>query len=162
MPKPMPEFVSHVLDSMRRTAPVSAKSMFGGWGVYADSIMVGLIAEDVLYFKVDSSSQPEFEAVGSTPFTYHGGGKTVQMSYWRVPDSALDAPHEMADWLRLGMAAARRAAAGKEQAKKAQKTDKAPAQRLRHRKRLQRRRPGWRKSAGQSNADGNVHRSAGK
>jgi DNA transformation protein and related proteins len=113
MSKPTPEFVLFVLDNMRRTTPVTAKSMFGGWGIYADGLMVGLIADEVLYFKVDASTRAEFAAAGLTPFVYSGKGKAIEMSYWRVPDSALEAPHELADWMRLAQAAARRAAAKK-------------------------------------------------
>jgi DNA transformation protein len=35
------------------------------------------------------------------------------MSYWRVPDSALDDPDEAAGWGRLALEAARRSAAAK-------------------------------------------------
>lgn len=111
MPKPIPEFVSHVLDTMRQTTAIGAKSMFGGWGLSHDGVMVGLIADDVLYLKVDATSKSDFAAIGSSPFTYLGKGKPVQMSYWRAPEEALESPQEMRHWLRLAIAAALRARA---------------------------------------------------
>ena len=31
--------------------PVSAKAMFGGYGIYIDELMFALVADDVLFFK---------------------------------------------------------------------------------------------------------------
>ena len=45
--------------------------MFGGAGVYA-GINFGCIAEDTLYFKVDSGNRAAFEAEGMSPFILSG------------------------------------------------------------------------------------------
>jgi len=42
-----------VLEQLGRVASVSAKSMFGGVGLHAESLFFALIAEDRLYFKVE-------------------------------------------------------------------------------------------------------------
>ncbi len=90
---------------------VAVKRMFGGAGVFVDGLMIGLVAEDVLYLKVDAASRPAFEREGLPAFTYRRqGGKATVMSYSRAPDRLLDDPDEMLAWARRALEAARRAA----------------------------------------------------
>lgn len=103
-------FVELLKDVLSGLGPVSVRRMFGGAGVYAGGIMFGLVAEDTLYFKADGESQRAFEAEGLPPFVYQGRGKTIAMSYWRIPERLLDDQDEMLDWARRALAAARRAA----------------------------------------------------
>lgn len=72
--------------------------MFGGFGVYKSGVMFGLIAEDELYFKVDDTNRPDFEARKSKPFVYDAKGKPITMSYWRVPDDVLENPEDLKAW----------------------------------------------------------------
>jgi len=44
------------------------------------------------------------------------------LSYWRAPERLLDDAEEMADWARVALAVARRAAATKPQRKKGSRT----------------------------------------
>lgn len=92
-------------------APLRAKRMFGGLGIYSGELMVGLVAYGDVYLKVDDASKPAFEAAGARPFVYEGNGKRSVMSYWTLPDPAQDDPDEAAHWGRLALEAARRAAA---------------------------------------------------
>ena len=41
-------FIDHVLDGLAAIGPVTARRMFGGHGLYADDVMVAIIAGDVL------------------------------------------------------------------------------------------------------------------
>lgn len=83
--------------------------MFGGAGVYVDGIMFALIADDVLYLKVDEQNRAGFQDAGSEPFTVEMKGKSVSMaSYWRAPDHLLEDREEMTRWARLSLNAARR------------------------------------------------------
>jgi DNA transformation protein and related proteins len=62
---------------------------------------------------VDALSKPTFVAAKCEPFVYEGKSKAVEMSYWTVPDEAMDAPHLMQPWGRLAIEAALRAANAK-------------------------------------------------
>jgi DNA transformation protein len=110
-------FIEHLKDALRALGAVSVRRMFGGAGVYADSVMFALVADDTLYLKADETTRGAHEAEGLGPFVYRGHGKTVTMSYWRAPERLLDDPDEMAEWARRALAAARRGAAGKPGAK---------------------------------------------
>ena len=84
--------------------------MFGGKGIYADEVMFALEADGELYLKIDDGTVASFRSAGSKPFAYEKDGRTIEMSYWRLPDGAADDPDEAARWARLAIAAATRSA----------------------------------------------------
>lgn len=78
------EFVNYVLDLLSPYGSIKARAMFGGYGVYKDSLIVGIIVDDELYFKVDTQSSELYKSMGSRPFCYRARDKVVNMSYWLV------------------------------------------------------------------------------
>ena len=106
-------FVDRVCGLLMPLGPVQARAMFGGWGIYLDDLMFGLVAWDRLFFKVDEESKARFADVGSTAFTYEGKSKPVEMSYWEAPEGSLDSTDALLPWAELGLAAAKRAQAKK-------------------------------------------------
>lgn len=92
-------FCNFVQDALSPFGHITIRAMFGGFGVYQDRVIVGIIAHDVLYFKVDASNQAQYEMHGSKPFTYMGKNKPIQMSYWNVPLSVLEDEEALGQWL---------------------------------------------------------------
>ena len=107
------EFVDHVLELMAGWAAVSARKMFGGFGLYREGLMFALIVGDELFLKVDADTAAQFERAGSHPFVYQSKTRTVQMSYWSAPVASLESPDEMQLWCRVAYGAALRAQAVK-------------------------------------------------
>lgn len=103
------DFVDNVLDLLARWGGVSARRMFGGYGLYRQGTMFALVAEDVLYLKADDRNRPAFKAAGMGPFTYEGKSKPVEMSYYEAPPELFDDGEAMADWAKEALAAALRA-----------------------------------------------------
>jgi DNA transformation protein len=87
--------------------------MFGGHGLFRDGLMIGLVADEVLFFKVDGESEPRFIEQGLPPFQFQRGEKVVSMSYRQAPEAAMDNAEAMTPWARQAMDAATRAAARK-------------------------------------------------
>ena len=108
-----PDYKSYLEELFEHLPGVMFKGMFGGFGILHDGVMFGLVAYEQLYFKVDKEIEPRFAEARTEPFIYEGKGRKVQMSYWTAPDVAMDDPEEFETWARLGMEAARRAAATK-------------------------------------------------
>ena len=106
------EFVTHVLDMLEALGPVSAKRMFGGYGIYLDGLMFALVADDMLYLKVDEETRDVFLAAGLEAFRYARKGKVYQMSYHAAPEDALENAQLLRDWARKAVDAALRAARG--------------------------------------------------
>jgi DNA transformation protein and related proteins len=83
--------------------------MFGGAGLYRDGIMFGLVSDGEIYLKADDSIVDRFRAAGSCPFVYRKGEKPVSMSYWSMPEAALDDGDLLKEWAGLSFEAAVRA-----------------------------------------------------
>jgi len=103
------EFVEYLLELLEPFGGVRAKAMFGGFGIYRDNLMFGLVADDILYFKVDEKTRPGFESKGLPPFTYEKKGKKYSMSYYQAPEEALEDSEEMGAWAEKAYGAALRA-----------------------------------------------------
>ena len=102
----MSEFVNFLREQFAEFGDVSSKRMFGGHGIYYQGLMIGLVADDVLYLKVDEYSEPQYRRAGSRPFTSTQAGKLIRMSYYEAPPVTLDDPDEMKQWAELAYAAA--------------------------------------------------------
>ena len=102
------EYLDYLHDLFSAFAPVTTRAMFGGHGVYRDGTIIGIVIDETLYLKVDAQTRAVFEAAGCHPFVYEAKGKAVPMSYWTVPDEALDSPMEFRPWAQRAWEAALR------------------------------------------------------
>jgi DNA transformation protein len=111
MPAP-PPFVAHVVELLAPLGEVRPRRMFGGHGLYLDSLFIALIADERLYLKADAETRQAFQRAGCTPFAYSRSDQSaVTLGYWSAPDDALDSPQGMARSPSLALAAALRAKA---------------------------------------------------
>ena len=101
-------------------AGIAAKRMFGGTGFSIDGKTFAIIAMDQLWLKVDDVSRSKFEQAGCQIFTYDMAGKQRSMSYYTVPDDAMESAALMAPWAERAWGAALRAV--KKSTKKTSKT----------------------------------------
>ena len=90
--------------------------LFGGYGVFCNGLMFGLIAGDTLYFRADDVSKEAYSAEACEPFSYEANGRPIRLPYWRVPVRLFEEREAMVAWATEALAAARRARAGKEKA----------------------------------------------
>ena len=100
------EFVDYLLELLEPFGQVTARAMFGGYGIYHNQLMFGLVADDMLYLKVDDVNRKEFEERKLQPFVYVKQGKAMKMSYYQIPEEALDNSDEMCRWAELAYSAA--------------------------------------------------------
>ena len=105
------EFQSFLEDLFAPLGGVRFRRMFSGLGIYRDGVMFALVANDVLYFKADDTTRGAFEDEGCAPFRYEARGKSVTMSYWRLPERLFDEPEEFRDWAMAAFGVADRAKA---------------------------------------------------
>ena len=91
---------------------VSLRRMFGKTGVFCDGVMLGMVDENTLYFRVDDHNKAAFEeAAVFPPLNYKKQGRTLDLSFWRAPERLFDEPDELVTWGREALVAARRVAA---------------------------------------------------
>jgi DNA transformation protein len=109
-----PSFVAFAVDLVSLVGPVTARSMFGGHGLYCEDVMFGLLDDGELFLKTDADTRQRFVDAGCRQWLYVN--KKVRMEntgYFRPPDEAHDDAEAMLPWARLALAAARRAKAAK-------------------------------------------------
>lgn len=136
MPKAPDPLADYIVDQLRDWAPVAVRRLFGGWGIYRGPVMFGLIARDAIYFRVDETNRPDYEAAATRPFLHTArkragaaasgakpfvytmpNGKTIEMAYYEVPADILEDVEALGQWAAKAEAAAMRAKAGKAKAK---------------------------------------------
>jgi DNA transformation protein len=109
MPSNKNAFAEYVVtDLLSDLKNVRSRAMFGGYGIYKDSVMFGLIAYDELYFKVTEDNLSDYELAGSHPFVYTGHKKPITMSYWLVPPDVLEDSSTIVEWANKAYQAARK------------------------------------------------------
>ncbi len=104
----MDDYIEYLQDVFSGMGAISAKRMFGGHGLYFDSLMFALVADGVVYLKADAENASQFEALGLGKFHYEKGGKLMAISYYQAPDDLFDDQELAAQWARRSWEAAMR------------------------------------------------------
>lgn len=103
-----PSFRSFVEDQLEQVVPVRCRAMFGGVGIWTGELFFALVADDVLYLKVDDETRGAYEKRGLAPFRPYGAGG-VEMSYREIPADLLEDPEALRPWVEDAVEVARRA-----------------------------------------------------
>lgn len=110
MPKPLSPFVVSLLDLLSPLGGVTARRMFGGYGIYKDELFIGLVDGEEFYLRTDEITRPRFDELSLAPFSYtYPNGRTITMKYHLAPEEALTSPMRMKPWAMMAVEAARRA-----------------------------------------------------
>jgi DNA transformation protein len=116
-------FAEFLRDQLAPLGSISTRRMFGKTGVFCDGVMIAMVTDDTLFLRVDEQSRAAFkEAEAYPPLNYRKKGATIDLAFWRAPDRLFDEPDELVTWARIALAAARRVAAKREQAKPKRKS----------------------------------------
>jgi DNA transformation protein len=105
-------FAEFLREQLAPLGRVTMRRMFGKTGVFCDGVMLGMVTDNTLYFRVDDHNRATFkEAESFPPLNYQKKGATIDLSFWRAPERLFDEPDELVAWARVALAAARRVAA---------------------------------------------------
>ncbi len=105
-------FAAFLCEQLMPLGRVTMRRMFGKTGVFCNGLMFAMVTDDTLYVRVDDHNRAVFtEAESAPPLNYAKQGRTIDLSFWRVPERLLDEPDELVLWARAALAAARRVAA---------------------------------------------------
>lgn len=101
-------YVDYVLGQLQAFSSVNARKMFGGYGLFKEKVMFGLITKEaVLYFRVDIQTQVKYENEGMVqfkPFSDKAG-----MPYFTVPEEVIESDEVLCAWAKEAYAVAVRA-----------------------------------------------------
>ena len=93
------DYLDYILDQLSAWGDITARRMFGGAGLYRDGKMLGLVANNVAYLKVDETNKDKFLAAGSLPFKPYPD-KPTTMSYFEIPPDVLENPEDLIAWAK--------------------------------------------------------------
>ncbi len=92
-------------DAVKRLQPiggVTSRGMFGGYGLFVDGVMFGLVnSKGEFHLRVDDSTRANFEKTGSQS---HG-----KMPYFSVPNAVLKSDEDFCSWASKALSVARAA-----------------------------------------------------
>jgi len=103
------EYLTYVIDQLEYLGPVKSRRMFGGAGLYFEGLFFAIVADDVLYFKVDDSNRSDYEAEGMEAFRPFPD-KSTAMGYYQVPIDVLENKSVLRDWAGKAVGVAERKA----------------------------------------------------
>ena len=104
------DYCVELLSSLRQ-GDIVAKKLFGGKGLSINGKNFAIIAFDQLWLKVDDESRQSFLDAGCTMFSYvWNDGIERHLSYYTVPEEAMESASLMRPWALLAWDAALRAA----------------------------------------------------
>ena len=94
-----------MLDQLADIDGLSARSMFGGTGLYAGDAFFGIVFFDTLYLKVNAVTRRAYVRAGMKPFKPYANRPT-KMQYYEVPVRVLEDSDELTKWARQAIATA--------------------------------------------------------
>jgi DNA transformation protein len=110
-------FAGFLREQLAPLGHITLRRMFGKTGVFCDGLMLAMVRDDALYFRVDDDNREAFrEAEAYPPLNYAKKGGTIDLAFWRAPERLFDEPDEFLAWARAALAATRRVAAKRERA----------------------------------------------
>jgi len=93
------EFTNYVLDQLESVGVIQTSKMFGGVLLKVDNKQLGVIIDDVLYFKVkEPELHRKFSQMESDPFEYDRKDweSPVRIrTWWSVPEEILEDPRQV-------------------------------------------------------------------
>jgi DNA transformation protein and related proteins len=120
-------FSEFLIEQLAPLGRITMRRMFGKTGVFCDGLMLGMVTDNTLYFRVDDGNRKAFEEAESfPPLNYEKQGSIIDLSFWRAPERLFDEPDELVAWACLALAAARRVAAKRERTAPRQKSKPRP------------------------------------
>ena len=108
------EFCDHLMDRLAPLGAPSYKFMFGGYGLYLDGLMMGIVSHGVLWLRTDDVNRPDYETRGLKPFQpMTKNGPMGVMPYYTVPDDVFEDQDAFLEWAKKSRDAVGRHAAAK-------------------------------------------------
>lgn len=93
------DYLDYICDQLSEAGMVTYKKMFGGAGIYLDGKVIGLVAENILYFKVDDTNKADYLNASMQAFKPFGD-ESYAMNYYELPADIIEDKAELAIWAR--------------------------------------------------------------
>jgi DNA transformation protein and related proteins len=100
------QYLEYVLEQLGGLGTVKPRRMFGGVGLYRDELFFGLIDDDTLFFKTDTTNSAEYVARNMPRFMPPVNRPMGPMGYHQVPADIIEDADALVNWGRKAVAVA--------------------------------------------------------
>jgi DNA transformation protein len=131
-----PQYLAYILEQLDAPGNLHSRRMFGAVGLYSGELFFGLIDDDTLFFKSDSTNSAEYIARKMPRFMPFPDRPEAVMAYYQVPADVIEDAESLIAWARKAVAVALSSRAAKSNPARrppARKPKKAKKQRARAR-----------------------------
>lgn len=98
---PSADFVAFVQEQLSGLPGVTVKAMFGGYGLYQETVFFGILFRGCFYLKVDATTQVAFVQRGMQAFSPSPG--QVLKSFYEVPVDILEDAEALCAWAKTAI-----------------------------------------------------------
>jgi DNA transformation protein and related proteins len=126
-----PQYLAYILEQLEALGSLRPRRMFGAVGLYSGELFFGLIDDDTLFFKSDSTNSAEYIARKMPRFMPFPDRPEAVMAYYQVPADIIEDAESLVAWARKSAAVALRSQAAKARPKRAPARKKTAAKKRR-------------------------------
>lgn len=110
-------FAEFLREQLAPLGRITMRRMFGKTGVFCDGVMIAMVRDNTLYFRVDDGNRATFKEAEAFPsLDYAKQGRSIDLAFWRAPERLFDEPDELVSWAGAALGAACRVAAKRRRA----------------------------------------------
>jgi DNA transformation protein len=121
------QYLAYLLEQLDGLERLRSRRMFSGVGLYSGELFFGLIHDDTLFFKSDSSNAAEYIARRMPRFKPFPDRPAAVMPYYQVPADVIEDAESLIAWARKSVAVALASHAAKARPKEPKAPKKAKA-----------------------------------
>src|SRR3990167_5957242 len=93
--------LSYIMTHLTPHGPITARAMFGGYGIYWKKTIFATLVGETLYFRVNTSNEKDFDSYASKPFIYEGKQRRpVVLPYRELPEEILVDAKTLPKWIK--------------------------------------------------------------
>ena len=108
-----PQYLAYILEQLEALGNLRTRRMFGAVGLYSGELFFGLIDDDTLFFKSDSTNSAEYMARKMPRFMSFPDRAEAVMAYYQVPADIIEDAESLRAWARKSLAVALNSRAAK-------------------------------------------------
>ena len=99
----MPSLIIRLLETMAPLGEVEDRPHLGGWALYLEGRMFGIVQGDKIWFRTDQGTRLEYVRSGSSPFATN---PSMELGwFYEVPSSVRDDEYQLVAWARKAVEA---------------------------------------------------------
>ena len=105
------DYLQFIMDQLEKLGAVRIQKAFAQSVIFCGQVPFAYVIDDVLYFKVDESNKPDYDAAGVTAWVT--SGKNGVLRSYEVPVDVLEDREVLMLWAEKSIAVAKRRTARK-------------------------------------------------